>query len=67
MTYEVKGEPTAYFLAECFKTMIQGLVSTVNQREHQHREFWLWCQVPTGPSKIGHNCYGSICSFQSRL
>ncbi len=40
MTYEVKGEPTAYFLAECFQTMIQGLVSSVNQREeHQQREF----------------------------
>jgi len=40
MTYEVKGEPTAYFLAECFQTMIQGLVSSVNQREeHQQRVF----------------------------
>ncbi len=40
MTYEVKGEPTAYFLAECFQTMIEGLVSCVNEREHQQREFW---------------------------
>jgi len=39
MTYEVKGEPTAYFLAECFQTMIEGLVSCVNQREHQQRDF----------------------------
>jgi len=39
MTYEVKGDPTAYFLAECFQTMIQGLVTCVNQREHQQREF----------------------------
>jgi len=30
MTYEVKGEPTAYFLAKCFQTMIQGLVTCVN-------------------------------------
>jgi len=39
MTYEVKGEPTAYFLAECFQSMIKGLVTCVNQREHQQREF----------------------------
>jgi len=37
--YEVKGQPTAYFLAECFQTMIKGLVSCVNQREHKQREF----------------------------
>jgi len=43
MTYEVKGEPTAYFLAECFQTMNEGLVSFVNQREH--------------PQKNGHNHY----------
>jgi len=34
MTYEVKGKPTAYSLAECFLTIIQGLVSCVNQKEH---------------------------------
>jgi len=39
MTYEVKGKPTAYFLAECFQSMIKGLVTCVNQREHQQREF----------------------------
>jgi len=41
MTYKVRGKPTAYFLAEYFQTMIQGLVSCVNQRVHQQSKCWL--------------------------
>jgi len=37
-TYEVKGQPTAYFLEQCFQTMIEGLVDSVHQWEYQQRE-----------------------------
>ena len=51
MTYEVKGEPTAHFLADCFQTMIQGLVTCVNQREHQQREFLAMMSSTNGTIK----------------
>jgi len=39
LTYEVRGQPSAYFLVECFHKMIAGLVASVDQGEHQQREF----------------------------
>jgi len=61
MIYEVKREPTAYFLAECFQTMIEGLVSCVNQREHQQREFLAMMSSTNGTIKIfGHDRCESI-------
>jgi len=39
LTYEVRGQPTAYYLAECFHNMIQGLVACVGQKEYQQCEF----------------------------
>ena len=39
LTYEVRGQPTAYYLAECFQNMIQGLVACADQREHQQHNF----------------------------
>jgi len=67
MTYEVKGEPT-YFLAECFQTMIQGLVSSVNQREeHQQREFLAMMSSTDGTIENAMIIMRVSNSFQSRL
>ncbi len=46
MTYEVRGQPTSYFLSETFQQMILGLVACVDQREHFQREFLAMMMEP---------------------
>jgi len=46
MTYEVRGQPTSYFLSEPFQQMILGLVACVDQREHFQREFLAMMMEP---------------------
>jgi len=60
LTYEVKGQPTAYYLVEPFQNMIQGLVACVDQRELQQCKFLPMMSISDGMIEIHQDLFVNI-------